>query len=283
MRHLRLVIAAAVALAAGAAQAKSGYLSAFNTRYGTSGTVLNDCNLCHSADPYNPYGIALQNAGIATNTTSAFAAVEPLDSDKDGYTNLQEINARTLPGDAASLPKTVTYCADADGDGYVVCSGSCTVPAGKACGDCNDASAAASPDGTEGPYGSATCGDRLDNDCDGALDGNDSQCVPANSDYDIQSLAAPATAVLRRATSVSVTVVNAGTATGGATLTLAGRLGRKTTTLASGVALTAAPGASQTLTFPWKPSTVGTVVWTATITDATNDADEATASTTVTK
>jgi hypothetical protein len=274
MRHLRLVVAAAVAIAAGAAQAKSGYLTTFNSRYGTARTALDDCNLCHSAEPYNAYGIAVRDAGSATSITSALAAVEQLDSDRDGYKNLDEINARTLPGDAASFPApTVTYCADGDRDGYVVCSSACTTPAGAACGECNDGNAAVNPGAAE------VCTDSIDNDCDGLADARDPACAPADSDYDIATLVAPTTAILRKATTVSVTVANAGASTGGATLTLTGRLGRKTITLASCYVLSA----SGQVDFPWKPSATGTVVWTATIIDGTNDVDEVTASTTVVK
>ena len=44
-----------------AAYAKSGYLTTFNTTYGTSGTVLNTCSLCHpggTTSQRNAYALA---------------------------------------------------------------------------------------------------------------------------------------------------------------------------------------------------------------------------------
>ncbi len=57
-------------------------------------------------------------------------------------------------------------CPDNDKDGYVVCSGGCTVPQGKLCGDCNDANSSIHPGAAE------FCGDKVDNDCDGSIDFN---------------------------------------------------------------------------------------------------------------
>ncbi len=291
----KLAFAVVAALLAVTAQARSGYKTDFNNKYGTAGTVLDSCNTCHgsSTSSWNSYGQALMIAGNITAGTSvsdaviiaALGAIEPLDSDGDTYTNIVEINARTFPGDATSHPTTVVYCPDNDNDGYAVCNGSCTVPAGKTCGDCDDNNAAVHPGAVEGPYGSLTCSDGLDNDCNGLIDAADAQCAPTNSNYDITALGAPATAILRQNTTVTVTVANVGAVTGGGTLTLVGTSGRKSVTLAQAVALTAAPGTSQTLSFVWKPNTTGVWTWTATLTDgsAPDAGDSATAQTTVTK
>lgn len=87
---------------ASSAFALSSYLSSFNTTYGTSGTVLNTCGLCHinpaGGGTRNAYGTAYANAG------HSFSAIEALDSDGDGFSNITEINARTFPGDATSHP-----------------------------------------------------------------------------------------------------------------------------------------------------------------------------------
>lgn len=84
------------------------YLSEFNTLYGTSGTVLNTCILCHttaSGPALNPYGTDVAGAHTAgTPVTPALTAIEPLDSDGDTFTNIVEINARTFPGDPTSFP-----------------------------------------------------------------------------------------------------------------------------------------------------------------------------------
>ena len=59
---------------------------------------------------------------------------------------------------------------DADGDGYIAeeCGGE----------DCDDSSAAASPEGDE----ATACDDGLDNDCDGDVDGQDYECVSTDDD-----------------------------------------------------------------------------------------------------
>ena len=85
------------------ASGSDGYLSQFNTRYGTTGTKLDSCTLCHSTIPaLNSYGTAFKNKG------HNFATIEPLDSDGDGFSNIVEINARTFPGNPASKPTTPT-------------------------------------------------------------------------------------------------------------------------------------------------------------------------------
>src|SRR5687767_8488569 len=48
----------------------------------------------------------------------------------------------------APAPASAADCPDVDGDGYVVCGG-CDVPAGKLCGDCNNANAAVRPGALE--------------------------------------------------------------------------------------------------------------------------------------
>lgn len=100
------VLAALLAAAPRAAEAKSTYLSSFNSKYGTANTVLDDCNTCHGSggtSTFNAYGSALRS-NISSGIAAALTAVEPLDSDRDGYTNLVEIQARTQPGDASDFP-----------------------------------------------------------------------------------------------------------------------------------------------------------------------------------
>ncbi len=83
----------------GTSFASSTYFNQFNTRYGTTGTALNTCSVCHTTAPdLNPYG----NDFLASGHD--FAAIETLDSDGDGFNNLAEIQARTFPGDPASKP-----------------------------------------------------------------------------------------------------------------------------------------------------------------------------------
>ncbi len=92
-----------------AATAFSSYETDFHTRYGTSGTRLDTCGLCHvnpsGGGSRNSYGQAFENQpGFDSNRTQAFSNIEPLDSDGDGYSNIAEILARTFPGDQNDHP-----------------------------------------------------------------------------------------------------------------------------------------------------------------------------------
>ncbi|HEX9118410.1 MAG TPA: hypothetical protein VGA61_20255 [Anaerolineae bacterium] len=83
-----------------AASATSNYLASARAQYPSMiGTPLDSCNLCHTNAPeLNSYGAAFQAAG------HNFKAIELIDSDGDGYSNLAEIRAGTLPGDRSSRP-----------------------------------------------------------------------------------------------------------------------------------------------------------------------------------
>lgn len=84
------------------AHATSGLSSAFSARYPSSGTrTAAGCNTCHggqtSTNSLNSYGRDLH----ATNAASAalrLAAIENVDSDKEGHGNLVEITASAQPG-----------------------------------------------------------------------------------------------------------------------------------------------------------------------------------------
>ncbi len=110
-RNIFVVSVVAVMLALGSAVtvfANTGALVDFNAQY-PGNTFNNSCSICHTHVPaLNPYGKALLDAGGTGSVISdaTFVAVEPLDSDKDGFTNLQEILAGTFPGDRKSFPKT---------------------------------------------------------------------------------------------------------------------------------------------------------------------------------
>lgn len=88
------------------AQAKPGFLKQFKAQYPKS--KLNDCVICHIAESEenerNSYGADLETT--LKNNKLDFKAVEALDSDGDGATNLEEINAGTQPGDKSSVPVT---------------------------------------------------------------------------------------------------------------------------------------------------------------------------------
>lgn len=66
------------------------------------------CTLCHSkggGSQLNPYGEDFQRFGM---TPGAFMAVEKRDSDKDGVANINEIRAKSNPGDFLSTPQSPT-------------------------------------------------------------------------------------------------------------------------------------------------------------------------------
>ncbi len=94
-------------------------------------------------------------AGV--NPAATEICVDGLDNDCDGR------------ADGAD-PVCPAGCADADGDGYLsfVCGGQ----------DCNDAVAQIFPGAGE------HCGNGVDDDCDGLVDGADPQCPPACADAD---------------------------------------------------------------------------------------------------
>ena len=77
-------------------------------------------------------------------------------------------------GDFVTL-RNPQICTDDDGDGY-------GYPPTSACPepdwDCDDADALVHPGAAEGPSGDPTCSDLKDNDCDGYVDGQDSDCPP---------------------------------------------------------------------------------------------------------
>ena len=72
------------------------------------------CKICHlnamgKKGELNAYGLALQKlkapADAKKLTGEDIRALEKDDADKDGASNLDEINAGTAPGDSASIPK----------------------------------------------------------------------------------------------------------------------------------------------------------------------------------
>jgi hypothetical protein len=86
------------------------YLTEFNAFYGTSGTPLGSCLVCHisasgAGGMRNPYGdsFAIAHTG-SISASAALKAIEPLDSDGDTFTNIAEIKARTFPGNSKSFP-----------------------------------------------------------------------------------------------------------------------------------------------------------------------------------
>jgi hypothetical protein len=163
-----LTVAALLTFTVSPAFALSSYKNQFNTRYGTAGTAIDNCALCHpggsgSAPAVNTYGQDWIDNG---KNSAAFAAIEGLDSDGDGFTNIDEITARTFPGDSNSKPAVVgPTCTDKDGDGFFAEGGACG-PA-----DCNDNNPAVNPAAAE------ICSDSIDNNCNNLIDAADPSAV----------------------------------------------------------------------------------------------------------
>jgi len=92
------------------AYAKKEYTTQFNNRYGTAGTdkgtTLGSCITCHrqidGKGGENGYGTAYKNSG------HNFVAIEPLDSDGDGFSNIEEISGGYFPGDPGSRPTSAS-------------------------------------------------------------------------------------------------------------------------------------------------------------------------------
>ena len=105
MKKLTVLLLGTVMLLAGygSAHAYSSYLTSFMNTYPSAGTI-SGCVLCHlnpaGGGPRNGYGTDYANNG------HSFAAIENLDSDGDGYSNITEITSvpPTYPGDATSFP-----------------------------------------------------------------------------------------------------------------------------------------------------------------------------------
>ena len=109
-KYLSVLIALAFVLGiVGIAYANQGAFNDFNAKYPFN--TIAGCTICHTqtGPPTNPYGSALKARGGTANNipNSVFVAVENLDSDGDGATNIQEINAGFYPGDPTSTPPPV--------------------------------------------------------------------------------------------------------------------------------------------------------------------------------
>jgi len=130
-KNFLVVLVVALTLSLGfvvIATANDGALADFNAQY-PGNSFGSSCSICHTSPPTtNPYGTDLVNAGAtASNIPAAtFVAVEGLDSDMDGFTNLVEIthNPSTFPGNPNSHPAAALVAVTAPTAGEVVPSGS---------------------------------------------------------------------------------------------------------------------------------------------------------------
>lgn len=82
----------------------------FAAQYDSSGTKLDSCRLCMASTSspvsWNEYGEDLRGDVDFSrdNPLHAMKNIESLDSDGDGFTNLDEIQSSTFPGDASDVP-----------------------------------------------------------------------------------------------------------------------------------------------------------------------------------
>jgi uncharacterized membrane protein len=100
-------------IAATTASAKPEFWETFKAHYHPAdGSAIGEgrCLTCHmkGSTERNPYGKALQrlvDASAGKKVTDAMLLqVEALDADKDGFKNIDEIKAGSLPGDPNSVP-----------------------------------------------------------------------------------------------------------------------------------------------------------------------------------
>ncbi len=91
------------------ALARSDYMTAFETKYPSAvNTKLDSCDTCHAGPVLFPITGSSKDVnyyGRDYNLNNHnFAAIEGVDSDGDGFTNIAEINALTFPGDPNDKP-----------------------------------------------------------------------------------------------------------------------------------------------------------------------------------
>jgi len=111
MKKIRTIVLVvlAVLLISSAAFATMAWYKMFNETYKPKpGTALANakCAICHTtptakAGELNPYGKSLKGKPISA---ASLKSVENQDADKDGFSNIAEIKAGTLPGDPKSKP-----------------------------------------------------------------------------------------------------------------------------------------------------------------------------------
>lgn len=93
----RFVVLIIISLFSASALAIPPYLAKFKSTY-ASAKALHNCQICHGPEEKNDYA-----KDFAANGHN-FKAIEGFDSDADGFSNIDEINAGTKPGDRDSRP-----------------------------------------------------------------------------------------------------------------------------------------------------------------------------------
>ncbi len=83
----------------------------FKSEYNASGTKLDTCMTCMATTTpiasWNKYGLQLRNNSVfdRNNPVPAMKNIEFLDSDGDGFINIDEIRNSAFPGNASDIPK----------------------------------------------------------------------------------------------------------------------------------------------------------------------------------
>ncbi len=123
-----------------------------------------DSPACHCTDADNDGYYAQSGCGTAADCNDADSSIHPgaVEICDDGIDNDCDGNVDCSDSDCADSP--ACHCTDADNDGYYAQSGCGTAA------DCNDADSSIHPGAVE------ICDDGIDNDCDGSIDSNDTDC-----------------------------------------------------------------------------------------------------------
>jgi hypothetical protein len=109
MSRITLTVSLILAITIGnfnIAYAVSSYTNSFNNFYGTSGTnkgsTLGSCITCHNQS--NGNGGTNNYGRDYRNYAHSYATIEQIDSDGDGFTNVEEITTGYFPGNSSSHP-----------------------------------------------------------------------------------------------------------------------------------------------------------------------------------
>ena len=103
-RILFLILLFSIISYSGNSSALPSYKRLWEKKYG----YTTSCTLCHSkggGSQLNSYGEDFQRFGMSPG---AFVIIEKRDSDKDSFTNIAEITAKSNPGEFSSNPKNTT-------------------------------------------------------------------------------------------------------------------------------------------------------------------------------
>ena len=141
--------------------------------------------------------VCLQDQAAGVEGTDA-TCNDGLDNDCDGLTDTADPDCQVELCDNGTDDDSdgLADCADPDCDGFI--DGACDTGEPGICAAgtfvCQDGGQVCVQDqtaGTEGPYGSLTCSDGLDNDCDGLTDADDPDCAAPVADVYLSKLQTP--------------------------------------------------------------------------------------------